>query len=346
MFDDPLVFICLITVYTIILAVIFTAVSMKFGAQGAAPRRMQRAATLQRQAPPQFPRDRQMSEQLEAVNQGLAPPRGQPDHSATGVARAQEYPIPRAPSRRPRPQPSNDAGDAEAGTSVAVKAEDQAHAAAPSRLPLPPVKVESRDLPLPVKAESRDLPVPVKAESRDLPLPVKAEPRAHSAPVKVEPLSAVEPRVAGSVSQAGRINAGGSRSSTVATPVRGAGGSQASSPYRKRTREVSKVSKKQGHGGDKARPLGPVLATWFETENIGEALIDRPPDLTGEPGLVVEIGDLYYHRTSTQYQFWLWSIGPQGEPFWMPVHYGYIREDGRRLIVTTANRWPSWVKAH
>ncbi|KAI0364224.1 hypothetical protein BV20DRAFT_1057371 [Pilatotrama ljubarskyi] len=129
------------------------------------------------------------------------------------------------------------------------------------------------------------------------------------------------------------------------------GGSEAGSPYHKRTssRKVApRVRKNQGSGRDSTPAVEAekvVKTSWFEAEEISDELIDSPPDLTGESDL--EIGDLFYHRTPSEFQLWLWTTGrdndDDGAPFWKPVTAGYARADGRRLTVTPALRKPSWV---
>ncbi|KAJ2984877.1 hypothetical protein NUW54_g10347 [Trametes sanguinea] len=94
------------------------------------------------------------------------------------------------------------------------------------------------------------------------------------------------------------------------------------SPFRKRYRNVERR----------------LEAARQSTERASEQLRDHDaiPDL--------EIGDLFYHRTPTAYQLWLWCKDDTGRAVWQPAHYGYRRkEDGRRLIVTKALKFPSWV---
>ncbi|KAI0644327.1 hypothetical protein C8Q79DRAFT_1012119 [Trametes meyenii] len=106
---------------------------------------------------------------------------------------------------------------------------------------------------------------------------------------------------------------------------------QCGSPYRRRQRAIKK----------RAGAEGAVTTYWFEAAEIGDELIDAPPDLTDDSDL--HLGDLFYHHTHSEYQLWLWTIGKDGKAAWEPVFYGYTREDGRHLIVTETMKFPSWV---
>lgn len=76
---------------------------------------------------------------------------------------------------------------------------------------------------------------------------------------------------------------------------------------------------------------------------IRNDLLDAPPNFSESPKLLV--GHLFYHRTPTQYQLWLWTVDPNGVKLWKPVYHGFVRSDGRILTVTGALKVPSWVKA-
>ena len=87
----------------------------------------------------------------------------------------------------------------------------------------------------------------------------------------------------------------------------------------------------------------PVYTIYWGPKDVRPEPIVMPPDLTGvDSEKPLAIGDLFYYRTSGGYKLWLWSV-LDGKPFWKPVKYGYIREDGRRLIVTPSTHVPSWV---
>ncbi|KAL7284233.1 hypothetical protein ACG7TL_001515 [Trametes sanguinea] len=143
---------------------------------------------------------------------------------------------------------------------------------------------------------------------------------------------------AGSISKALRpptpIRHAQSRPSAPATPSRSEGGS----PYRKRIRAV-KHQRRSRHGGEGAETS--TSTSWYEAEEVGEDLIGAPPDLTGESDL--EQGDLFYHRTPTDYQLWMWTTAEDGRLFWQSVYDGFARHDGRRLTLTKAQKLPSWV---
>lgn len=83
-----------------------------------------------------------------------------------------------------------------------------------------------------------------------------------------------------------------------------------------------------------------TVVAWYQDDLIHNGLIDSPVDLAHDAAL--SLGDLYYHRTPAQYQLWLWTMGQDG-PWWKPVTWGHVREDGKRLIVTKLSKWPSWV---
>ena len=88
-----------------------------------------------------------------------------------------------------------------------------------------------------------------------------------------------------------------------------------------------------------------VKTPYWAPEEIGVAPIAAPPNPTGQDGLA--IGDVFYYRMqSNRYQLWLWMVGLHGEPRWMPVRYGYRRDDGRWLIVTPSTNVPSWVSTN
>ncbi|KAI0715881.1 hypothetical protein C8T65DRAFT_738319 [Cerioporus squamosus] len=81
---------------------------------------------------------------------------------------------------------------------------------------------------------------------------------------------------------------------------------------------------------------------YWEPEKIALQLIHAPPDLTGNPKLA--LGDLFFYQTLTRYKFWIWTLEDSEKPYWKAIRYGFQREDGRRLIVTPAQRKPGWVK--
>ena len=55
------------------------------------------------------------------------------------------------------------------------------------------------------------------------------------------------------------------------------------------------------------------------------------------------LGDVYIHRTPTEYQLWVWEDDADKGPFWKEVPIMYTRSDGKRLTVTQVWRRPSWV---
>ncbi|CDO77463.1 hypothetical protein BN946_scf184881.g6 [Trametes cinnabarina] len=130
-----------------------------------------------------------------------------------------------------------------------------------------------------------------------------------------------------------------SRAHTPMTPPR-TGASENGSPYRKRVRTLTaKPRKKQGE----ERNMTVVSTTWYEAEEIGEGLIETPPDLTAE--MAPQEGDLFYHWTALDYQLWLWTKAADGNLFWKPVQDGFTRQDGRRLTLTKVMKMPTWVSA-
>ncbi|KAI0720097.1 hypothetical protein C8T65DRAFT_736261 [Cerioporus squamosus] len=81
---------------------------------------------------------------------------------------------------------------------------------------------------------------------------------------------------------------------------------------------------------------------YWEPEKFALQLIQTPPDLTGDPKLA--LGDLFFFQTLTRYKFWIWTLDDSEKAYWKAIRYGFQREDGRRLIVTPAQRKPGWVK--
>ncbi|KAI0710500.1 hypothetical protein C8Q76DRAFT_798059 [Earliella scabrosa] len=102
-----------------------------------------------------------------------------------------------------------------------------------------------------------------------------------------------------------------------------------------------------GRGERKATPKKkpPVLTVYWYPKVPTDEPILMPPDLTDVPSdLKLAPGDLFYHRTAAdQYKLWLWTVVEGNGPFWKPVWYGYLRDDGRRLIVTPVTKQPGWV---
>ena len=82
-----------------------------------------------------------------------------------------------------------------------------------------------------------------------------------------------------------------------------------------------------------------IVTAWFES--FSNTLYTRPPDIRAHPEL--QLGDLFYHYTATQYQLWMWTEDSAGSPRWMGVFWGYERADGLRLTLTPTTRKPSWV---
>ncbi|KAI0351500.1 hypothetical protein OH77DRAFT_1524039 [Trametes cingulata] len=84
-----------------------------------------------------------------------------------------------------------------------------------------------------------------------------------------------------------------------------------------------------------------TVTTWFEDQSPG--LVMAPPAPTLLPNLT--IGDVFLHRTSDpdKYQLWLWCADGDSLPFWREVAVGYVREDGKVLILTEKKQQPSWV---
>ena len=88
------------------------------------------------------------------------------------------------------------------------------------------------------------------------------------------------------------------------------------------------------------------MLTLYWYPKVPTEQILTPPDLTDVPCESDEKlapGDLFYHRTAGEYKLWLWTVVEDSDPFWKPVWYGYLREDGRRLIVTPVTKQPGWV---
>ncbi|KAI0650196.1 hypothetical protein C8Q79DRAFT_1006484 [Trametes meyenii] len=88
---------------------------------------------------------------------------------------------------------------------------------------------------------------------------------------------------------------------------------------------------------------GPVTTVTFWFEQTSATEISAPPSPTDLPGL--EHGDLFLHRTQNNnvYRSWMWSETGRKLPFWLEVSVGYVREDGRVLLMTHVNKKPSWV---
>ncbi|KAI0675877.1 hypothetical protein C8Q78DRAFT_1074854 [Trametes maxima] len=84
-----------------------------------------------------------------------------------------------------------------------------------------------------------------------------------------------------------------------------------------------------------------TVTVWYEQTSATEIL--APPSPIDLPGL--EHGDLFLHRTQNNntYRLWMWSETGRKLPFWLEVSVGYVREDGRVLLMTHVNKKPSWV---
>ncbi|KAI0712368.1 hypothetical protein C8Q76DRAFT_797227 [Earliella scabrosa] len=83
----------------------------------------------------------------------------------------------------------------------------------------------------------------------------------------------------------------------------------------------------------------PVTTPWYQADQSSDQPLDAPLRLKHE----LTIGELYYHRTPAQYQLWLWTDDTVKGPHWAPVKCGYKRSDGRYLIITNKDKYPSWV---
>lgn len=90
------------------------------------------------------------------------------------------------------------------------------------------------------------------------------------------------------------------------------------------------------------RTVKNVTTYWYQRDELSFDLLWSPPDLTHYSGLA--LGDLYYHCLPMRCQFWLWTL-EDGEHVWKSILCGYMRhEDGRYLITTKVDRFPSWVQ--
>ncbi|TFK89651.1 hypothetical protein K466DRAFT_597590 [Polyporus arcularius HHB13444] len=82
------------------------------------------------------------------------------------------------------------------------------------------------------------------------------------------------------------------------------------------------------------RTVSDVLTRWCQADEVADELLDEPPHLTQDQAALQE-GDIYYHCSTTQYQFWI-LVRVKGKRtfMWEPVTCGYERADGRYLIIT------------
>lgn len=81
-----------------------------------------------------------------------------------------------------------------------------------------------------------------------------------------------------------------------------------------------------------------VITTWFESSS--DDLIDSPPDLRDHSDL--QLGDLFYHYTTNDYQLWIWEVNTDAKLCWVPVKFMSAR-NGKYLTLTLQERRPSWV---
>ena len=82
-----------------------------------------------------------------------------------------------------------------------------------------------------------------------------------------------------------------------------------------------------------------VTTPWYQADYPSDQLLDAPLRLKHK----LTIGELYYHCTPTQYRLWLWTDDAVKGLHWAPVKCGYQRGDGRYLIITNKDKFPSWV---
>ncbi|PIL37504.1 hypothetical protein GSI_01198 [Ganoderma sinense ZZ0214-1] len=91
--------------------------------------------------------------------------------------------------------------------------------------------------------------------------------------------------------------------------------------------------------GDRAEHA--IITSWFESSSdVSDALIDCPPNLRDHPDL--QIGDLFYHSTPTDYQLWIWEVDEDDKLRWVRVKFMSVR-NGLYLTLTPEERRPSWV---
>ena len=82
-----------------------------------------------------------------------------------------------------------------------------------------------------------------------------------------------------------------------------------------------------------------VTTAWYQADRSSDQLLGAPPRLKHK----LTLGELFYHCTPAQYQLWVWTDDGAKRPRWVPVKCGYKRDDGRYLIITNKDKFPSWV---
>ncbi|KAI9057512.1 hypothetical protein FKP32DRAFT_1607208 [Trametes sanguinea] len=110
-------------------------------------------------------------------------------------------------------------------------------------------------------------------------------------------------------------------------------------PMRDTVKLVRQKNPIRGNGKHDAS-MGRQYTYWFQTESSQP--IERPPHL--HVSCALRPGDLFWHKTRDQSQFWLRLLDADSErEVWKVVEPGYERADGRRLTITPKKQVLSWV---
>lgn len=85
---------------------------------------------------------------------------------------------------------------------------------------------------------------------------------------------------------------------------------------------------------------------FFQFADKVDGAIEVPSELSKHPDLM--LGDLFYHRSGTKCQMWIWEKETAQQLRWRPVGWGYERKSDRKVLILSEKKaLPSWVqKSH